>query len=408
MRWSFGGVFLVCAVQGCGPQTVATTPTGVTTPPATTAPVNTAAVAGASATPPAVTPPTAAGQPNTVPTPPPAIMPPATQTPPGVMPPAAPTGGAPKVDFDECNLKTKWQGDNVCITPPPPDKGFQLHVGPSNYENPEAKYILPAGGEVTESFTATSSNTEEIYYYFRQYRMRPGSHHMILNSTGPQGRRIGGSQNPAWDEPQGGVIAPENKGVGMKLGPKTSFNVNLHYFNFTDKPILKEVWLNFWYRDAKDVTEPAKELFALVPMNVAPGQHVLLSGTCPIRETGHILTLYGHRHANNLRFAVWRERAGKRDLVLDDYNWEEPALFQYSSTIMNTAPNPAMKVAGGWTGILDVKAGDNLIFDCEIINKTNATFRGQNEAKDDEMCILVGDTVGVQVPTSCTPTTKLI
>jgi hypothetical protein len=186
--------------------------------------------------------------------------------------------------------------------------------------------------------------------------------------------------------------------------------MSLHYFNLTDKPILKEVWVNFWYRDAKDVTEPANEIFSLAPMNVAPGQHVILSGSCPIDTTGHILMLYGHRHANNQRFAAWRVRGGKKDLVMDDYNWEEPAVFQYSSTITNTPPDPdpTKKIAGGWTGILDTQPGDMINFECEIINQTNQTFVGQNEATNDEMCILVGNSVGTKVPAFCTYDTKVL
>ena len=40
-------------------------------------------------------------------------------------------------------------------------------------------------------------------------------------------------------------------------------------------------------------------------------------------------------------------------------------------------------------------------FECDIINNTNNVFVGANEAKDDEMCILVGDTVGATIPGFC-------
>src|SRR5687767_5543383 len=45
----------------------------------------------------------------------------------GMNPP--PSGG--------CSLNTGYPGDDQCILPPPPDKGFQVHIGPSNYANPE-------------------------------------------------------------------------------------------------------------------------------------------------------------------------------------------------------------------------------------------------------------------------------
>jgi hypothetical protein len=131
----------------------------------------------------------------------------------------------------------------------------------------------------------------------------------------------------------------------------------------------------------------------------------LLQGTCPIAQSGRVLTLYGHRHANNLRFAAWRVRGSTEDLVLDDYNWEDPAVFEYSSVVTNTPPDPAMKTPGGWSGILDLMPGDKMRFECEIINQTTKTFVGLNEAKDDEMCILVGDSVETSVPSACAYTT---
>jgi hypothetical protein len=307
------------------------------------------------------------------------------------------------VGGEPCGLTTTWAGDQYCIKPPPADKGFQLHVGPTDYTNPGSQWVMQPGAETTETFPVTTGNTTDVMYYFREYRMRPGSHHMILYANGM--KRLGGSQNLSKDNPENGVIAPENAGIGMKLAAKTPVSVNLHYMNYTDKPILKEVWVNFWYRDPKDVTQPAIELFSVTPMNVAPGTHVLIHSDCSITQPGRIITLYGHRHANNLRFAAWRTRGSQKDLIFDDYDWLDPLILEYSSTVKNTPPDPANKVPGGWSGPLDLMAGDKLSFECDIVNMTNSTFRGQNEAKNDEMCILVGDTVQTTVPGFCTSTT---
>ena len=313
----------------------------------------------------------------------------------------------PTLALDECDLHTQWAGDEYCINAPPTDRGFQLHVGPSDYENPDPEYVMGPGEETVENIPVTSGNEDDVYYYFRQYRMRPGSHHMILyaGSGGGLGRRLGGSQNLAKDNPDRGVIAPENAGIGMQLAAKTPITVNLHYMNYTDKPILKEVWVNFWYRDASEVSEPAKELFSLTPMNVAAGQHVVIHSSCNVMEPGRVLTLYGHRHANNIRFSAWRERADAKDLIYADYDWEDPLVLEFSTTVTNDAADPATQARGGWSGPLDLMMGDKLSFECEIINHSNKTFRGANEAKDDEMCILVGDTVGTTLPTFCNSTT---
>jgi hypothetical protein len=323
-------------------------------------------------------------------------------------PDASPSPTRPTVALDECGLKTQWAGDQYCILPPPPDKGFQIHIGPTNYDNPESQYLMQPGEETVENFPVTSGNTSDVYYYFRQYRMRPGSHHLIVYSGSGGGKRLGGSQNMAKDNPEGGVIAPENQGVGMPLAANTPLTINLHYINSTNHPIIKEAWVNFWYRDPSAVTEPANEVFSPTPMNVAPGQHVVIHGSCPVSGSGHALNLYGHRHANNLRFSIWRERGSQKDLVYEDYDWEHPLVLEYSSLLTNTPAIPASSVGGGWSGILDLQDGDNLSFECEIRNMTDKTFVGKNEAKTDEMCIMVGDTVGATVPPFCTTTTTAV
>jgi hypothetical protein len=319
-----------------------------------------------------------------------------------------PTAAEPKVALDECGLHTQWAGDQYCIKAPPPDKGFQLHYGPDDYEHPDAAYVMQPGQETVENLPVTSGNENDVYYYFRQYRMRPGSHHLILYSGGAGGHRLGGSQNLVKDNPDRGVIAPENAGIGMKLAAKTPITLNLHYMNFSDKPTLKEVWVNFWYRDPNDVTDTASELFSPTQMNVPAGQHVVIRSSCTIAQPGRVLTLYGHRHANNVRFSAWRERGATKELIYDDYDWEDPLVLEYSSMVKNAPADPRAKKPGGWSGPLDLLAGDKLSFECEIINMSNKTFRGANEAKDDEMCILVGDTLGTTVPAFCNSTTTQV
>jgi hypothetical protein len=303
--------------------------------------------------------------------------------------------------MDECGLKTKYLGDEYCIKPPPADKGFQMHIGPSNYDSPEPQYIVQPGEEATQQIEMPAGNTSDVYYYWRQYRMRPGSHHLILTVNG---RRIGGSSAAAKDNPEAGVIAPENKGVGMPLARGSIISNSFHYFNFTDKPTIKEAWVNFWYRDKAEVTQPTKEIFTFVQMGIAPGQHVVKHSECMISSAGRILTMYGHVHAHNKRFAVWHTHAGEKKLVHDAYDWEHPNVSEYSSTVMNPALDPTKKAEGGFSGVLNVVPGDTIAFDCDIVNDTEKLFLGANEAEDDEMCILVGDSVDTSVPPVCTTT----
>jgi hypothetical protein len=298
----------------------------------------------------------------------------------------------------ECGLKTQYAGDEMCILPPPPDKGFQLHIGPSNYDNPEFQYILAPGAEPTSTFTATSTNTEERYFYYREYRMRPGAHHNIITSGGAGdsglGQRIGTVNNLMSDYPVGGMIAPENKGVGIKIKPRTSISVQLHSLNTTEKTQLRELWVNFWYRPDEEVTDPVNEVFAVAPMGaILPGADVVTAGSCRVSGNGRMLWMYGHRHASTVSFTVWRNRGGMKDLVYQGYDYDEPLVLDYSSTVKNATPGDAPQ-EGGWSGILDTKSGDTFTWECHVINKSDGTLLFTNNTFTGEMCILDAEMVG--------------
>ena len=303
--------------------------------------------------------------------------------------------------MDECGLKTKYPGDEYCIKPPAADKGFQLHIGPTNYDNPEAKYLLQPGEENVTNMTATSGNDKDVDYYWRQYRMRPGSHHVILTANG---QRIGGTQNLARDNPDNGIVPPENEGVGLPLAAHAQINANMHFYNFTDKPMVRDLWVNYWYKDKATVTDTAKGVFSMTGVSAAKAHtHVVVGATCQVQGSGRILSMSGHRHLNNVRFSAWLNSGGKKTLIFDDYDSEHPGYMEFNSLVQNPAPNPTAKLMGGASGIVNIKQGDTLDFECEIVNNTDKNFVGLNEAQDDEMCILTGDTVGASVSAGCSP-----
>lgn len=322
-------------------------------------------------------------------------------------PPAVASDGArPERAMDECGLHTSYAGDEYCIKPPPPDKGFQLHIGPSNYDNPEPKYVLQPGEESTTDFQAVSGNKEPVYFYARQFRMRPGAHHNIITSSSASnavqtmfdtGHRIGTSNNLSEDSPKNGAVAPENEGVGIPLAANSPISVSLHSINTSQQPQLREIWVNFWYRDAKQVTEPVEELFAIGDPTFAlePGADKVLGPyRCNIPSAGRMLWFYGHRHANNVRFSAWRVRGDKRDLFYEAYHWEEPLVLEFASTINNPVPDRDAKLEGGWSGILDLEPGDQIEWECHVVNKTDGTLRFTNNTYTGEMCIMDAELVG--------------
>jgi hypothetical protein len=303
-----------------------------------------------------------------------------------------------------CGLQTQWAGDDRCIPPPPSDLGFQVHVGPADYTNPDPTYIMQPGSEITSDFPSNSSNTDMRYFYYRQYRMRPTAHHMILTtsdastatSAGSLGRRIA-TANLSGDYPVNGMTAPENVGVGSPIGPNASINTSLHSINAGTTTQIREIWVNFWYKNAKDVTEPATPWFKIGSSSFAipPGADTVLGPySCSVTSAGRLLWLYGHRHANNVAFEVNRVRGAQQDLIYAGYHWDEPITLQYDSITKNTVADPTQGIEGGWTGVLDLQAGDSISWSCHIINKQNTTLTFTNQTYLGEMCIVDAEAVG--------------
>jgi hypothetical protein len=274
-----------------------------------------------------------------------------------------------------------------------------VHYGPKSYDDQAEveKYLIDPGID-TNIFTdpIIAGNNSDIYFYKRQYRMRPGSHHLIVMGEGQgsilgTGRRLGGSQNSIKDNPKG-RIPPENVGIGMPLKANANLILNLHHFNGQSKPLLREAWVNFLYIDPTTVKQEAKEIFLWAfGQAIPPGGRATVRGKKTISEAGRILTLYGHRHSNNVRFSAYVN--GR--LVFDDYDWKEPAVFEFNSLTENPAPEISAGRAGALSGKLELNVGDLLEWQCDIENHHSEpiTF-GENEAITSEMCILVGDAVG--------------
>jgi hypothetical protein len=307
--------------------------------------------------------------------------------------------GAP----DGCGLHTQYAGDEHCIAAPPPDQGFQLHVGPTNYDHPEATYIMQPGQEETTNFPLTSSNDKDIYFFYRQYRLRPTAHHIIITvSAGldPTGGTRIATANVSGDYPAGGIIAPEDQGVGLPLKAHAGINVSFHAINTTPDPQLREIWVNFWYRDAAQVTQPAIEWFKIGSASISIPPHTMTTlgpYSCTVAGAGRLLWLYGHRHANNTRFTVNRIRGAQRDLIYDADKWDEPLLLEYSSTVTNPKPN-IPTTEGGWNGILDLAAGDRIEWSCNVNNTHDSTLSFTDMTQLGEMCIVDAEAVG----SSCT------
>ena len=241
------------------------------------------------------------------------------------------------IDAD-ATYDTGFPGDEWCILPPPAELGTQIHVGPESYDSVDPSFLLAGGLEVNDYYYLNAPNTEEHFYYRTNWRMRSGSHHMIISlmddradgwsATGDAGigigggaasRSFGGAQRPDQDRPQGLLEIPaENAGLGGRLLANDQFSFNLHHFNMGQEPILREAWVNVWYKPAAEVTDEMQGI-ALFG-NPAASRSIQRSQRAPLRvrrigidARDHAQRPPPHEH-RSLRCVARARRKGHPDL----------------------------------------------------------------------------------------------
>jgi hypothetical protein len=330
----------------------------------------------------------------------------------GVCTSAASARGPCNLDPDPCHIDTGFPGDEMCLPPPPPELGVQIHFGPSDYGNPEQvnRYLLAQGVELNSLGIANIPTDRDHFFDFVQLRARPGLHHLINRAIGkywPEGFVPGmpcpaplasdyfvGTQTIARDDPARGIVAPENAGLGRVLPGDASLCLNIHAYNFSVEPVLTEIWINVYFMDPRLVTERENRIALNADVGlIPPGAQRTASASAPIVGDGRIINLYGHRHAATRRFAVWLNDR----LIYDSRDWLESAVFEFNSVTQNPPLDPAAATDGAFSGTLPVRDGDQLRIQCDIDNQSEQPLRFSNEVFTGEMCILFGATVGAKV-----------
>jgi hypothetical protein len=320
-------------------------------------------------------------------------------------------------------LNSGYPDDHACLAPPSAEEGMQIHVGPKDYKDTAevAKYLMQPGDESSECWTFHTPNEQMVYYQTFTLSGRAGTHHIINTmyntpltdggfgacqdpGTGTNGNIIDNLPGASKAYMPRGTVAPENKDIGRKIPPKAAAQADMHYFNFTDKPIVREFWMNIFFAKQEDIKREAAQIRAMGGLSwtvvpIAPGTDMTYKYECPIKGNGRILSLLGHYHSHGKHFtASIRHASGDVQKVFEMYDYLDPAMFDYDSVTKNPAFSD--KAAGAVTGMLDVKDGDTLLWDCHIVNDSDVGLTYTNAVKTGEMCNLWGSSLGVD-PLNC-------
>lgn len=350
-------------------------------------------------------------------------------------------------------FETQFPGDEYCILPPEPGKGIQYGVHPqgkdwfaqvstgdmSGYDDPQGPYLLASGGEEERNYL-TGVEHAEARFYRNHARMRPGSHHMIVSSAdgnqmqevwGPGspdglfgGTSLPGAQRPDENTPKSLGKPDEDTGLYSVLPANTGVTFNMHHFNATSGPILKEAWTNLWWED--DATVRVQPIFGLelaqaIGLAVQPGQTRDLHYSWNISQPVRLISAFGHRHAWTTNFSSWVEKpGGDLEILYQSYDWFDEPTYRYDSITQNPPPAPEMRADGAASGVRMLNPGEKLHFNCHIeyTNERAAaegapmpseigTLRFANQAFTAEMCILFGSTAGVSLSRPSSDATAL-
>lgn len=314
----------------------------------------------------------------------------------------------------DCGLDTGFPGDDACIVAPEDGQGFQLHYGPSDYDDAAQMdaFVLEPDQEFVDCFYLNTPNEAAMYYDYFVNAFRPQTHHMIVSQLSgdvPDGLSdcsaafmqevqnagmVGGS-TVASRSIGSDRIAPENEGLAAVIEPNTQIEMQLHFFNFSDQPILREAWMNVYAKDPSRVTTITAPLagYAGVRSTVEPGQTGFWQSQMVAPADMRIVNLYSHYHANTRRMTAYLMRKDGLfpEVIYESYNWEDPGVLPLDSVHDNPGPDPERRQMGGLTGILELQAGDILLWQCEIKNEHSFPIRWGNQAYDADMCILRGN-----------------
>jgi hypothetical protein len=313
----------------------------------------------------------------------------------------------------QCGINSGYPGDEACLLAPPAGEGIQIHIGPSDYTDPAAvaPFIFEPGMESSECWFLETPNDEDIHYQGWTLSGRPGTHHIINtgfttpNTAGGAFQRcrfadasqitgrIPGASKPYMPR---FAVAPENEGLGYPLAAHTPMQSDMHYFNYTDEPILREYWLNMYAVPSDQVTTTPNRIrgYGGISYNITPGTNMVYNYSCPINGDGRITALLGHTHSHTIRFTAWvnRTASGERQKVFEAFDYLEPQIYAYNTVEVN--PEFSESAPGAVSGVLNVAAGDTMEWECHVINDSDVTLRFTNFVDTGEMCNIWGETVG--------------
>jgi hypothetical protein len=182
-------------------------------------------------------------------------------------------------------------------------------------------------------------NAEPLYVTRIETRMRPGSHHLLVQTFDERETAAPCDTRPAPDvirdirQPDGalnfdamrymgchrffaGAMTPSEQftfppGVALMLPPDAALDLNVHYVNRTPAAFPGEAMVNLHTTEAANVRQVARTLtYGNTNITLPPGQRTTLTRTFSTSARLTVLALTSHMHELGERFEIRVRRAG--------------------------------------------------------------------------------------------------
>jgi Copper type II ascorbate-dependent monooxygenase, C-terminal domain len=226
--------------------------------------------------------------------------------------------------------------DFAPLAAPAAGQGYQIHV---------PAFPIPAQFERELYVRMPLGNTEKTYLSAFEVKQRDGSHHVIAygfedenaqgiptigeirDQNGPDGKP-NFFANPVFTRLVAEAAAPYAffqfpEGFGLEIKANTTYDINSHYFNKTDKTRFGEIYFNFF-------TKPESEIDTiLLQEDIDNGENLILppnstktiSHSELFEEDRHIKVMFSHMHKRGELFEVFYVGGPKDGQKL--YSWDD-------------------------------------------------------------------------------------
>jgi hypothetical protein len=284
-----------------------------------------------------------------------------------------------------CGLHTGFDGDELCLLPPP--GGLQLHFGPDDYANPDqvAPFLASAGEERVDCYVTTTPNTAVLWAKRFEVHARPGIHRAALwalsappvsgpglaascdDALGPDATLLAAVRETVTELSPSD--APEYADLAWQIPAAAPIAFEVHWINLTPEPQLREIWWNVLPSSAPSPRPAQTVSLRSHGTPILPGEAATPRFGCDAPGDVAITTMTATMSAQVQALTAWVVRAdSSQELVYASYDWASPPTLAYDSVTQNPAHDASAALSGGSSGPLELHAGDRIEWECEIAN----------------------------------------